>query len=188
MIDSETQICRKCKEPKPWSDFNKNALKRAGFDIYCRPCCSIKAKIRRQLHGDKIRDWVKNNSPKVKAYQKDYRRKHFFNARAAIITYRIARDSGIPRVRGGESTQQLKIYARKLAWIWIRQLGRCAISGRKLTTDNAQVDHILPSSRGGGHEVSNLQWVHTDVNYAKRNLLDSEFIKLCREVTKYQSK
>ena len=59
----------------------------------------------------------------------------------------------------------------------------CPLTGRKLNGDTMSLDHIIPVSKGGNHNVSNLQFVHVDINYAKRNLLQEEFVRLCKEVS-----
>ena len=33
--------------------------------------------------------------------------------------------------------------------------------------------------------MSNLQFVHVDVNYAKRNLTEAEFIQMCKDVSSF---
>ena len=58
----------------------------------------------------------------------------------------------------------------------------CPLTGRKLQGNTMSVDHKIPISRGGTNELSNLQFVHIDVNYAKQDLLQEEFIQLCRDV------
>ena len=66
---------------------------------------------------------------------------------------------------------------------------RCAMSGRKLILGkNAQLDHILPRSRFPElkHDLENLQWLHEDVNLAKRNMTPDEFVNLCEEVSKHR--
>ena len=62
----------------------------------------------------------------------------------------------------------------------------CPLTGRKLNGDTMSIDHKIPTSKGGTHDVSNLQFVHVDVNYAKRNLLESEFIQMCKEVSSHR--
>lgn len=44
-----------------------------------------------------------------------------------------------------------------------RQNFRCALTGRLLTTDTASLDHIVPLTQGGKHEISNVQALHRTV-------------------------
>ena len=62
---------------------------------------------------------------------------------------------------------------------------RCALTGRKLTPETAALDHCIPVSRGGKHEIANAQLLHRDVNRAKGTLTNEEFIDLCRDVVKH---
>jgi 5-methylcytosine-specific restriction endonuclease McrA len=63
------------------------------------------------------------------------------------------------------------------------QKGICPYSGRHLVlSENAHVDHIVPKSRGGTNDISNLQWVYSKCNLAKSNMLEDEFIALIKEI------
>jgi len=62
----------------------------------------------------------------------------------------------------------------------------CPLSGRKLTSQNLSVDHILPQSKGGTNTVDNIRLTDKFVNICKNALSDEDFIKLCREVVDYQ--
>ena len=64
---------------------------------------------------------------------------------------------------------------------------RCALSGRKLTPETASLDHIIPLSRGGQHDIRNLQVLEHQVNTAKGTLTMEEFLSLCRDVTHHKS-
>ena len=59
----------------------------------------------------------------------------------------------------------------------------CALSGRRLTPETASIDHIVPMSRGGDHDISNLWVVDHHVNSAKGTMTVEEFVSLCRDVT-----
>lgn len=61
----------------------------------------------------------------------------------------------------------------------------CYLTGRKidlLQPKTYQCNHIVPVSKGGLSELSNLGLACKDANYAKGNLSLSEFIQLCKEV------
>ena len=95
----------------------------------------------------------------------DYSRKTFFNRRAksADFIYSVSQ-------------------AQMLWSLWKEQRGICALSGRRLNRENSEIDHIIPKSKGGSNERSNLRWLHKDVNQAKRALNDAEFLALCKEI------
>lgn len=61
----------------------------------------------------------------------------------------------------------------------------CALSGRKLRSKRTQLDHIIPKSRGGTDEKSNLQWLTTQVNRMKGSMMQDDFIALCGEIWKH---
>jgi 5-methylcytosine-specific restriction endonuclease McrA len=74
--------------------------------------------------------------------------------------------------------------AAELKTLWVRQHGRCALTGRALD-DTAELDHVVPRSRGGENSFKNARWLCREANQAKRDLLDTEFLGLCREVIAY---
>lgn len=76
----------------------------------------------------------------------------------------------------------LGLEASQLAALWRQQRGLCALTGERLTRDNSELDHIIPKSRGGKHEMENLRWVTRVANQSKRDLLDIEFFELCMAV------
>lgn len=70
----------------------------------------------------------------------------------------------------------------ELARLWKKQRGRCALTGRKLTRQNAEIDHRHPKIKGGGDNIENLQWTCRAANRAKRDLTEAEFTVLCSDV------
>jgi 5-methylcytosine-specific restriction endonuclease McrA len=61
----------------------------------------------------------------------------------------------------------------------------CYLSGRSLDLNDRKsfaLDHIIPATKGGDNSLDNLDIVHSDVNKAKNNLLNEEFIQLCLDV------
>jgi 5-methylcytosine-specific restriction endonuclease McrA len=109
------------------------------------------------------REWHAKNRERSKAKMRNYYARRFFWGRAM-------------KLRGpGRATY------KELAAIWKRQRGRCALTGRRLDR-SADLDHIVPKTRGGGDNPENLRWLAREVNMVKRNLTDAEFIILCADV------
>ena len=55
------------------------------------------------------------------------------------------------------------------------QKGRCAISGAQMILGkDCDLDHIIPTSRGGENTLDNAQWVLSACNRMKDNLLEKE--------------
>lgn len=59
-----------------------------------------------------------------------------------------------------------KFTARNL---WERDNGTCQYSGKKLTPNEANIDHVLPKSRGGKTSWTNCVLSHKDINSQKGN-------------------
>lgn len=76
---------------------------------------------------------------------------------------------------------------KDIAQLWKAQRGLCALTGIRLDR-TAQLDHILPKARGGMDEIGNLRWLCRDVNIAKRDMTDGEFVGLCRSVMNWIGK
>lgn len=74
----------------------------------------------------------------------------------------------------------------RLVRLWHLQQGLCALTGDALPSlDGAEVDHIVPRSRGGPDDPDNLRLVCRAANRAKGNLLDEEFFMLCERVIEH---
>jgi 5-methylcytosine-specific restriction endonuclease McrA len=69
-----------------------------------------------------------------------------------------------------------------LKFIWNKQNGLCALTGRPLD-NNSELDHIIPISRGGDNSIENYRWLCRDANQAKHSLTDEEFFNLCKAIT-----
>lgn len=75
--------------------------------------------------------------------------------------------------------------ATQLEELWIAQAGRCGITGRLITIEEADLDHVVPVSRGGTGDISNLRWTWSRANEAKGNMLDSEFLAMCSQIAEW---
>ena len=163
-----TKICSSCKTEKEISCFVSD--KNRGDGIYPRcKSCRKEYYTRNFPHiSAKMKEYNALNKARRVEWNKAHRKRRFFWSVAANLRV---------RSRGESATYQ------ELGRLWKAQRGICPLSLRRLTQESAQLDHIIPHIRGGSSTIENLQWVDRDVNYAKRDLSDAEFIALCQEVT-----
>ena len=91
--------------------------------------------------------------------------------------------------RGSESRNlQFKITINEIWDLFLLQNRKCALSGmdlkfnsnRKTCDGNASLDRSDPSL---GYIIENVQWVHKDINYAKQEMTNNEFIEMCKKIT-----
>ena len=80
-----------------------------------------------------------------------------------------------------------KAKASDIIVILENQLYACALTGEPLDPSFAQLDHIVPVSKGGTHEASNIQIVTREINRMKGNLGNDEFIALCKRVAEWNN-
>jgi Probable Zinc-ribbon domain len=84
-----------------------------------------------------------------------------------------------------------------IEYVWklfLDQNRRCAFTGKELTmwgekngksVGTASLDRIDSTK---GYIDGNVQWIHKELQHMKRNLTDTEFIRICQEVASFQSK
>ena len=65
-----------------------------------------------------------------------------------------------------------------------RQRLTCPITGRHLTRTNISVDHIIPLSKGGTNDFSNLRFIDHHANLAKASFSESELLALAKDIIK----
>ena len=73
-----------------------------------------------------------------------------------------------------DTSERVKLPANVKEEVYKKSGGVCEICGKPLSKLNYTVDHIIPLSRGGTNEMSNLRAVHKTCNQIKGNFLDGE--------------
>lgn len=83
----------------------------------------------------------------------------------------------------GRNQAGITASASELLELYIKQGKRCSYTGVRLIPGvNMSIDHIVPASRGGPGDISNLQWVTKQVNRMKTDLSDEEFVAMCQTI------
>lgn len=85
--------------------------------------------------------------------------------------------------RSSDYKKQYGLAMSDLIKLYERQSGRCGYSNVPITIGkNAELDHKIPKSKGGSNRLDNLHWVHKKINRMKGDLLQDEFVVLCKNV------
>ena len=182
----ETQVCNKCGEEKPLTDYYfrsdnkayrkdcKDCFKQAKAERESKPGVkalralkererrakddgTINAKIReyrRTEHAKNIaKEWSKNNPDKIRNYNRTQRARRKF-----ALSY-----------AESATTQEVK------AWI-DAQSPVCSYCAIELSSDQIQLDHVIPLSKGGSHTIDNFAISCKSCNCSKGNKTLEEFI------------
>jgi len=169
----KTKICKRCGKELDKSFFStsykrycpaegnvKNYLR-----PYCKACQTKKDKEQWQKDKDRL------SSPENLAKQRALKKEKFFQYRA--LHFRGHYDA--MEIDGRELTLFL--------WhLWRRQKGLCALSGRRLTRENAQIDHKEPRRNGINNDFDNLQWTTKAANHAKNQMTPQEFRQFISDI------
>lgn len=70
--------------------------------------------------------------------------------------------------------------------IYVRDKGICGICGKFVPPDSFTIDHIVPISKGGTYEYSNLQCCCRKCNQLKADALPDDFFQVMLTVVEYQ--
>ena len=136
----------------------------------------LRSKASYDMNSDKKRaansNWRKNNPGKHQALKKAWNKRRFFYGKAMMLK---------AHKRGSVSFETRQQLALGLMLQWLRQRGRCALTGVKLDR-TANADHIVPVCKGGTDNSNNFQWLTPDANHFKGSLTVEELAHMCRLV------
>lgn len=168
--------CTKCKEVKDVSEFSLDKHAKSGFAVYCKACRSAIYHGKKDRILPQYREYREQNKERLKFQRKEWDRLRFFYKRAAnLVTRRSPEERSLVLKSIPERCSEISL-------LWKKQKGICPLSGRRLNRDNVHLDHIVAVRQGGSDDVSNLRWLHKEVNYAKRTLSDEQLLLLCSDV------
>ena len=78
-------------------------------------------------------------------------------------------------------------YWKDLKELMAKQNFKCALTGNDISFESdIDLDHIIPTSRNGNNELSNVRWVTRQANRLKNNLTDDELKALCLKIIQYK--
>lgn len=168
----ESKSCKGCGIEKTVDQFSVQKACKLGVSSRCKHCKSSYYQANRDRFLEKRKTYVSENKELIASQYVDQRKKCFFKYRRKSLKF-----------RGGSDCATVAEISR----LWKSQRGICTLTGRRLNRSNAHLDHIIPLTKGGTSDAGNLRWIHKRANYAKHNMLDPEFIQLCKEIAVFSS-
>lgn len=181
-----SKTCSKCEQTKPAEDFPKRKTSKDGLHGWCRLCYRAyysaasrkwreenrertRANRRRAYHANREkwlqwkRDWDTANRELVNERAREAQRRTYATpeGKARMLEHKHRR-----RARVGQVTPELRAYVQSLYSL------PCSYCG---ADENITVDHVIPLSRGGKHEIENLVPACKSCNSSKHDKLLDEW-------------
>lgn len=176
--DGLNRRCRDCKRELKREDWSRHRDARAAYHQEWQKTDQARATkaawidANRDLVNEQARAWRTANHEGHLASKRKWRESNADTMRA----YRVANlDRHAERSRRRRALQvAATIGPVDLDALWDEQGGLCALCGDPIDRElraphpmSKSVDHIVPLSKGGTHEQSNLQWTHLVENIQK---------------------
>lgn len=162
------KTCTECKEVKPLTEFHKNRSKPDGHVGKCKTCRTAEVKEWNKKNPDYKKGYRARNAEQIKTYNHEY----YSENRESAIQYALAWQKQNPdAVRHYRHVRRAVIKGSGFpsdGWTALlnfygAQCAKCS------STENLQLDHIVPLSKEGKHELQNTQILCGFCNISKGN-------------------
>ena len=184
------RICYVCrKELELNSDnFYKNKTKEKGYELCCKKCS------KQRLSQYKPKNKSEQEKKEYNNYRNDWRKQQFQKGLCKVCN-----EPHLPNQKTCYKHYLSEMarnhlgstkYWKDLDELFKKQDGKCAISGIPLQIGvNASIDHIKPLSKHPEtkNQLTNLQWVESNINRMKLGMEFEDFINLISIILKHNS-
>lgn len=172
------KTCSTCKESKDESMFHKRLGRKSGIQSCCKECNKLAAKRWYASHQDvankRSKKWNAAHSDKYAAASIKWKQNHPDKVKARVRKWKIEH----PELAKARSRKYRHMRRAKLANspfpLEFKLMPHCWIC---LSTENLSVDHIIPVTRGGTNDISNLTTLCKSCNSSKGNKTYTEWFE-----------
>lgn len=184
------KACTQCKQVKPASAFGPRLKAKDGLRDWCNECGTL---YQQKYYRSNLEECRRRKREWMAKQRQDPQKRREMNERSRN-SYHLRRDRTRQALRERWRTRFFWSRAQKvgsvrlapqLARLWHSQRGCCALTGVRLNRENAHLDHIIPKAKGGTNGIGNLRWTCKEVNIAKRDMTDEEFLAMCESVIRW---
>lgn len=158
--ETKTKRCTRCGKLKPYSAFSySQRVVRQQLNKVCDSCLTKLYANQHKHSPDMTPEWWR-----ARAYGANQ-----------IARTRLAKERDVPTSSVSLSDLDWVCNPMDLVDIYEKQDKKCVFCGCVLTKDNMCIDHKTPVSKGGRHELSNLELTCKDCNILKLDRTVEEF-------------
>lgn len=160
------RICSKCHHKRMVSEFGTSQGNRMGkLNKICDKCLT-----RMYLSPARVQAGFNENYWRRRAYTAN-----------SVARQRYARLYNIKISDVRLSDLEWVCKPQDLAKLYDDQHGKCIYCGVELKPEETQIEHVLPLSKGGRHNVDNISLACRDCNYLKNSRNGEDFMKFLEE-------
>ena len=184
------KICTKCQEEYTIDNFYKDKSKNDGYHTICKICSKVKKKEyyenNKNICKERVLKRYWNNREHVIQQNREYSRKWYKNNKEHH------KNNSKKRYYSNNNLELYRIKSQKRRARKLNQLGylpynyleimkdrdtHCKYCNLHIKTYGYHVDHIIPLSKGGLHDLDNLQLICAECNLKKGYSIEEDFIK-----------
>lgn len=201
MTDAAFKVCAACRQSKPVAEFHKNSRMSDGVRSSCKPCtkainqASI-ARHREKRLAEKRADYMRRkDAPEFKARRKAHQKatkaeKAEYDRKRHLANRKAVAERARAWIKANPERRRVIVFnydSRRRSWIrggvsgrviaaWLEAQDRrchwCAVD----CSDDFHIDHIIPLSRGGEHELHNMAVSCPSCNLRKNAKMPEQFL------------
>lgn len=182
------KVCKKCNEWKSYSEFHKDKNVKDGHVSQCKECRNLHRKEYYINNKEKHNQYKLDNVESIKSYNKKYQKENIEKLKESNKRYAKTDKGRAKQYRGAVKRrsykQKVSFQPHERLEILERDNWNCQCCGIKVhdrstgdwnTYDKAHIDHIIPISKGGNSEPSNLQVLCRTCNLSKSDKMIGDF-------------